>query len=124
MTGETVGRSSETKSFVSRLNTTITSALILRPRLFRATLDSGDLSTLDTYDDAIETASVQLGKQELQRARDEPRAEYADTAGDILDEMSFSIDELRIFLVEYEGDIHYAGAMRSVPITSDRFPNS
>jgi len=87
-------------------------------------VDSGDLSTLDTHDDAIETASLQLGKQELQRARDEPRAEYADTAGDILDEMSFSIDELRIFLVEYEGDIHYAGAMRSVPITSDRFPNS
>jgi len=77
--------------------------------ILRATLDSGDLSTLDTHDDAIETASLRLGEQELQRAKDEPIAEYADTAGDILDEMASSINELRTLLVEYEGDIHYAG---------------
>ena len=77
--------------------------------ILRATLDSGDLSTLDSYEDSIETASLALGEQELRRLGDSSLSDYADAAGDILDEMAASIEELRTLLVEYEGDIHYAG---------------
>jgi len=77
--------------------------------ILEATLDSGDISTLDSYEDSIETASLRLGEQELQRLEDDFLSEHSNTAGDILDEMAASIKELRTLLVEYEGDIHYAG---------------
>jgi len=77
--------------------------------ILRATLNSGDLSTLDAHKDVIEKASFRLGEQELRQFDDDSLSVKADRAGDILDEMAASINELQTTLVEYEGDIHYAG---------------